>query len=581
VKWGEEFVRQKVELIGIYSSAIMSSSSLLTTNGILDLIESEGIKSGKHVKQPILQIINIRRVPANALTDVYWAILSDGMYSIEVVISTHLSHLVQSGQLEEYNIVKVKTYQYNVTDDNIHIVSISEIEICEENDDGGNNNNSNTAAALIGNPVSILDTLQKQNSAKNDGVHYFNLEEDEEWDYDVGDGDEPLTWSEGEEPNTFCDWKIEVERIVHHYHHHHEQESTTSNITTTATKDNKYHYKQGDKRGKENNSKNDEKCTYKSDVKCYHVHKAILSVGPRRSDYFAALFKQSHLSEFATSTSRIQLEPSAADSFPALLDYIYTEKKIKFNTKNATAIRHLAHYFGMRPLWKQASAFIRGDFSVETAATYLTEAMLYHDEKLELASIDILAERIEEISRRTLTKLSPSSFERMFASPRLKCRSRKLSEIVLKYCQTQGGSVDMSLLMKCTRSEVMPSVSRKAALPLLKVAVAGEERAGFNLSDTDNVLRARCVETCVEEWKETLAKPLLALECRDKNISRILGASSLEHRDLPLAIQVELLEKALCAAKVELDDVKAELLFREEQVVDLMKKGKTSRKSFE
>ena len=76
--------------------------------------------------------------------------------------------------------------------------------------------------------------------------------------------------------------------------------------------------------------------------------------------------------------------------------------------------------------------------------------------------------------------------------------------------------------------------------------------------------------------------PLLALESTDKNIRRILGASSLEHRDLPLAIQVELLEKALCAAKIELDDVKAELLFREEQVEELtMRKGKSSGRSFE
>ena len=131
----------------------------------------------------------------------------------------------------------------------------------------------------------------------------------------------------------------------------------------------------------------------------------------------------------------------------------------------------------------------------------------------------------------------------------------------------------MSLLMKWTRYEKMPSVSRKAALPLLKIAVAGEEKAGVNLANTQNVLRARCVEACVEEWKETLAKPLLALESRDKNISRILGANSIEHRDLPLHIQVELLEKALCAAKIELDDVKAELLYREEQVEELANKG--------
>lgn len=282
----------------------------------------------------------------------------------------------------------------------------------------------------------------------------------------------------------------------------------------------------------------------------------------RRSEYFATLFKQSHLAEFTTNASQITLEDSAADAFPAILDYIYSDKNVKFDTNNATAIRHLAHYFGIRILWKLASVFIKGDFSLETAATYLSEAILYHDNKLEKASIDILAERIEEINRRTLTKLLPHSFERIVSSPKLKCRSKKLSDIVLKYCQSQGGAVDMALLMKVTRCDLMPSVSRKAALPLLKIAVTEEEKTGVNLSDTNNVLRSRCIEACVEEWKETLAKPLLARESRDKNVSRILGAHSIEHRDLPLAIQVELLEKALCAAKVELDDVKAELLYR-------------------
>ena len=44
---------------------------------------------------------------------------------------------------------------------------------------------------------------------------------------------------------------------------------------------------------------------------------------------------------------------------------------------------------------------------------YLSEAMLYHDTKLEQASLDILAEKIEEVSRRILINLPPQSFERI------------------------------------------------------------------------------------------------------------------------------------------------------------------------
>mmetsp|Transcript_22665 Transcript_22665/g.47409 ORF Transcript_22665/g.47409 Transcript_22665/m.47409 type:complete len:533 (-) Transcript_22665:38-1636(-) len=514
----------------------------LTPNGIHKLIEREGHFSGRH--EPTLQIINIRRVPANALTDVYWAVLSDGQNSIEVVISTHLSHLVQSGQLVEHTLVAVESYQYNITDDNIHIVSVCAVDILDGIPDG-----------IIGEPVSVLDRIHKRD-VKDGDHHFFDDEEEGQWD-DDGAAEEPLTWSL-DRPSDFCDWTIEVTRI--------------SSSPASSSLGNK-HGRGGVPAATSAYGMSSGALSNKPPVQKYHVHKAILSVGPRRSDYFATLFKQSALSEHSTNTSRISLQDSAADAFPSVLDYIYTDKPVKFTSKNATAIRHLAHYFGIRSLWKLASAYIKGDFSLETSAVYLSESLLYHDEKLENASIDILASRIEEINRRTLARLPPSSFERIVTSPKLKCRSKKLSDIVLKYCQTQGDAVDMPLLMKWTRCEKMPSVSRKAALPLLRIAAEGEEKAGVDLANTRNVLRARCVEACVEEWKETLAKPLLALESRDKNISRILGANSIEHRDLPLHIQVELLEKALCAAKVELDDVKAELLYREEQVEELLKSG--------
>lgn len=327
-----------------------------------------------------------------------------------------------------------------------------------------------TPNEIIGDPVSVMDSMHKRET--KEGNDYFDVDDDD-WD-EEDEGTEPLSWSL-DVPSNFCDWKIEVSRI-------HSSHSSSMNPSSLSIQ----------KHGREHRSSLSRSG---SDIRSeiYHVHKAILSVGPRRSEYFATLFKQSNMSEHTTNTSRINLEGSAAEAFPGVLDYIYSDKKIKFTSKNATAVRHLAHYFGIRPLWKYASVFIKGDFGLETAATYLSEAMLYHDEKLEQASIDILAEHIEEVSRRALTKLPPSSFERIVTSPHLKCRSKKLSDIVLKYCQTQGDAVDSNLLMKWTKYERMPSVSRKAALPLLKIAVAREEQAGVNLANTDHVLRTRCV----------------------------------------------------------------------------------------
>mmetsp|Transcript_24258 Transcript_24258/g.54218 ORF Transcript_24258/g.54218 Transcript_24258/m.54218 type:complete len:519 (+) Transcript_24258:699-2255(+) len=499
----------------------------LTEGGVHQLVASEGDHCDVDCPTPTLQLISLRRVPANALTDVYWAVLSDGDSSIEVVISSHLSHLVQSGNLGEFCIIKVKAWQYNITDDNIHILQLAEVDVLEN------------AAEKLGDPAeSILNSMHKRETGGSE--HYFD---DEDWDAASEEESEPLTWSLGE-PSAFCDWSIEVTTQIANSKGKRKVKREGSNIKTSQPS-----------------------------VQVYHVHKAILSSGRRRSEYFTTLFKQSHLyNEFESNTSKIQLEESAAVAFPDILDYLYKDKNVRLTASNATAVRHLAHYFGIRSLWKCASSYIKGDFSIETAPVYLSEAMLYHDTKLEQASLDILAEKIEEVSRRILINLPPQSFERIVTSPKLRCRSKKLSDVVLKYCQTQRSNVNLDLLMRCTRQDVMPSVSRKSALPLLKVAVAEEEKTGVNLKNTNNVLRSRCVDACVEEWKETLAKPLLALESRDKNISRILAANSVEHRDLPLTIQVELLEKALCAAKIELDDVKAELLYREEQVEKLTSK---------
>jgi hypothetical protein len=42
----------------------------LTVGGVEQLIEAEGFFTDRH--HPTLQVISIRRIPANALTDVYW-----------------------------------------------------------------------------------------------------------------------------------------------------------------------------------------------------------------------------------------------------------------------------------------------------------------------------------------------------------------------------------------------------------------------------------------------------------------------------------------------------------------------------
>lgn len=174
------------------------------------------------------------------------AVLSDGENSLEVVISTQLSHLIQSEQLVKHTIIKVEGWQYNITDDNIHIVSVSEMDILDFPDE------------LYGNPVSVsvLDSAHKKDV--KDGFSYFNSDDDEWDDDDDSEKEAPLTWSTGE-PSDFCDWTIEVTRI----------QSPPSSPSLGVTSKN-----QGKDRTQNGKQKDG-----RAAVQQYHVHKAILSVG--------------------------------------------------------------------------------------------------------------------------------------------------------------------------------------------------------------------------------------------------------------------------------------------------------------
>jgi len=115
----------------------------------------------------------------------------------------------------------------------------------------------------------------------------------------------------------------------------------------------------------------------------YHVHKAFLSCGPRKSCYFFGLFhsnrKDTHLlrdknddmeaSSSSTTmihynnqnnTTRISLEPSVADAFPLFLDYVYGGT-LHLSAESAVALHYLSDYLGVEPLKQDVFEFVRND----------------------------------------------------------------------------------------------------------------------------------------------------------------------------------------------------------------------------
>ena len=119
------------------------------------------------------------------------------------------------------------------------------------------------------------------------------------------------------------------------------------------------------------------------DSDTYYVHKVFLAAGPIGSSYFEGVFR-SNMSETQTNTSSIEFPKSAADAFPAFLDYLYSGN-IVIKPESVIALHYLGNYFGvleaMRP---KLSVFLKSDVNKSSShvATYCHEAVMYEQVKI-------------------------------------------------------------------------------------------------------------------------------------------------------------------------------------------------------
>jgi BTB/POZ domain len=145
-----------------------------------------------------------------------------------------------------------------------------------------------------------------------------------------------------------------------------------------------------------------EQVTVTVTTRTFNVHKYVLAVGPRRSEYFEKLF-DSEYAESQDNTSRIELSEREAKAFPLLLDYMYdaAAPKPPFTTDNATALYSLAKRFLVTRLYIEAKAFCRQDMQhADKCGTYYEHATI-----LQAKSILTLA---AEYCRKNITIIKPS-----------------------------------------------------------------------------------------------------------------------------------------------------------------------------
>jgi len=238
--------------------------------------------------------------------------------------------------------------------------------------------------------------------------------------------------------------------------------------------------------------------TSEFDSRTYHVHKSILSVGPRSSKYFANLFLEQGNSYDQSQTTRIELDEQDADSFPLLLDFMYNTTMHDnssdddslslvigddFTTSNAVSLRHLARVFDCEGLMRAVNKFIQKDLSLKTGPLYLTQAYLYQDERLVESSKRLCTENFSHLETRAITRLPLPLFRSIILAVSGRSKSSldvnagdeealsyQLSEVVCKYFEKYPDCVNVKLFLELTSMKVMPKIASEPAIGFTAVA---------------------------------------------------------------------------------------------------------------
>jgi len=279
----------------------------------------------------------------------------------------------------------------------------------------------------------------------------------------------------------------------------------------------------------------------------YHVHQAVLGVGPRKSQFFADFFRSKRKegrSNFEDNTIHIEVKRSASEAFPVLLDFVYSPPNSPLETRRefAVALRHLGTVLGIRELFENATKFIAADIAANTSPLYMVEADTFGHEKVGDAALRICASKFQDIKFSNLILLTPKLFENVLHAPNFKCDSEVLSNRVASYCRCRVNEITIPILMSLTGDELMPCIAADESLYFLNIlSQLGEESA-------NNSLYKKCIKSSAKPVLNAVNKPNSS-DCgtisnsqskRMQNISR-----NAEYECLSSSVKVDILEHAL------------------------------------
>jgi hypothetical protein len=326
----------------------------------------------------------------------------------------------------------------------------------------------------------------------------------------------------------------------------------------------------------------------------YHVHKAILSVGKNKSDYFGSVFRsEPPMKETSTDTSEITLPGLAFQAFEHLLDFFYEgfspelHKVDELSVWSASVdemvgLRYLSQYFSVRALFtKVSSAILERLQDTDVLLQFLTAAYSLNDDKLVTKVADTCAANLETLIERSedFVSLLPALAVQIFASSSVKCESELLSRVVANYCEAHCSEIDGDFLSRVARR--IPRVDFKVAPFFINLSSMLQGGDAAMLEDFRDRCREACGRKCGIVATSVGSTPLVAelSPQLDAQISKPYSSQDWKenYKLVADAEKVKILETSLQHGHAKNQVLVAELMALQEQYSGLARQFETAK----
>lgn len=306
-------------------------------------------------------------------------------------------------------------------------------------------------------------------------------------------------------------------------------------------------------------------------IKTYFVHRTVLGVGPRSSEYFAQLFKKGiadndhtdhtaedsrdddctcsssrNRSSVSKNVTKIELLPSAASCFPVMLDYLYAPPgtPLAICSTNAVALRHLSSSFGIKSLFNETTSFIKKDLTPETAPFYLVDARKFKNSKVSSTAIKTIAANFKGVKLTALSSLPSQYLIDIVQSGHLKIDDvDRFSSKLAAYCRCRGDEITLDILEALTAPELMPTIAEEESLYFLQLVLS---LGGSEEKDAKGLF-TRCLEQAPKLLKKVRVRNG-SFDPDTSGINRVAYRQIANCNDiynkLPDRIKVQLLERS-------------------------------------